>query len=609
MCGIMAALHWQGQSTTTAVEHGLAALRHRGPDGCHVWQSPQRHVTLGHTALKIMDLVSGQQPIGNEDGQIQCVVNGEFYGFESLRSNLQRQGHAFKTDSDSEILVHLYEDHGPDCLSYLRGEFAFVLWDERTRTLLAARDRFGIKPLFFSQSGETLLFASEVKALHAAGVPAGWDEAGLREKLILHAPLQGRTLFRSISELPAAHFLIARLNSVTRHRYWDFDFPVECDLRQLPEEQFTEKLFASLDEAVHLRMNARVPLACYLSGGLDSASILALMGRYSSNPGDAFCLAFHSPSHDESAHAIQVAADVGANLTLVPATDAILADAFESSVQHAETLFTNAQCVAKFILSRAAHQAGFRAVVTGEGADEIFAGYPPFVLDSFSQNSPPADPHHSPFCRRLGYLPTWYRVQDLFLDVVEPTLARPWHRDEVQNQFLDSLDFPHQLRDRSKLNQSLYLFNQTVLPGHILPALGDRMEMAHSLEARLPFLDHHLVEFSRSIPSNLKICSGAEKYILRKAMRCTVSPAVCGRRKFAMQAPPILSGKGAFNTLLQDTLRGSALHSVPLFEKTAVTKLLDRALASDAAQSAELEKPLLAITTACLLAKTFHPNR
>ncbi len=612
----MTSLDWTGNSSVQQVSAGLKALRHRGPDGCRIWRSPSGLVTFGHARLRIIDLSTGDQPIANETGHIHCVVNGEFYDFEQIRTNLESRGHQFTTRSDSEILVHLYEEFGVNCLHHLRGEYAFVLWDEHRQTLFAARDRFGIKPIFISELQGTVLLASEIKALHAAGVSAQWDEQGFFEKLVLHSPIQGRTLFRHVAELPPAHYLIARNGSLTQHAYWDFNYPPEANVQpDRSDDDYAADLFDSLDKAVQTRLRADVPVACYLSGGIDSGSVLAMMSRHVSQPVDAFCLTFDDPAFDEFTAARETAAYVNANLHAVPLTEATLADDLGDAVWHGETVFTNAQCVAKFALSRAVRSAGYSVVLTGEGADEILAGYPTFVVDSARQANPsclPIHPHRadqpSVFLDRLGYRPAWHEAQDCLLDLLEPVLPSSHGRESTREHFLDSLDLTHQLTGRSVVNQSLYLYNKTALSGHILTVMGDRMEMAHSVEGRPPFLDHHLVEFSRCLPSSLKIRDFAEKFVLRKAMRSFVPPATCGRRKQALQTPPYLLKSGSMNTLLQDTLRGSALDRIPFINKAAALRLLNTASTAEPHTIAQRDSALMILLTAGVLGERFRAN-
>lgn len=624
----MASLDWTGNSSLHQIQGGLRALQHRGPDGTGLWRSMNGHVSLGHVRLSVMDSVTGAQPLTNETSHLHLVVNGEFYNFEQIRAKLKARGHHFTTGSDSEILLHLYEDFGTDCIQYLHGEFAFVLWDEHSKVLLAARDRFGIKPLFFSEFQRQLLFASEIKALHAAGVAAGWDEQGFFEKLVLDSPLEGRTLFRNISELPPAHYLIAKNAEFSIHRYWDFNYPREHESAAVySDDECAHELEAVFDRAVQARLRADVPIACYLSGGIDSSSVLALMGRHSRHPIDVFSLAFDNPDYDESPLARETAGQLDARFNSVPVTQASLAASFGDAVWHCETLFTNAQCVAKFVLSAAVQKAGYKVVLTGEGADEIFAGYPAFVIDAVRHGSEAeqnalrqaADgtdmsrflqkdnsTKRQSFLNRLGYVPAWYEVRERFLEPLRDILPASFQSERLHGRLLDGLDLENQLQGRSILDQSLYLYNKTSLPGHILTAMGDRMEMAHSVEARLPFLDHHLVDFSRQLSRSQKIRGFAEKFALRKAMRLVVPPAVCGRRKRALQAPPSLPDTGPMHDLMQDTLRGSAIDSIPFLDKSAAVRLLDRAMDSNSVDKTTLESPLTALLTACVLGDKFR---
>jgi asparagine synthase (glutamine-hydrolysing) len=629
MCGIFASLDWTGNGCLhQKTQDSLKVMRHRGPDGARLWRSADGRVCLGHVRLSIVDLVTGNQPLTNETSHIHIVVNGEFFDFEEIRLELEARGHQFSSRSDSEILVHLYEEFGADCVHYLRGEYAFVLWDERAKVLFAARDRFGIKPLFFAEFQGNLLFASEIKALHAAGIPSGWDEQGFLEKLVLNSPLQGRTLFRHISELPPANYLIAKNEKFTIHRYWDFNYPRENEITATcSDDEYAHQLQTTLDEAVRTRLRADVPIACYLSGGIDSSSVLGLMSRHSGSPIEAFCLAFENAAYDESWLARETASQLNAKFTSVPVTQASLAASFRDAVWHGETLFTNAQCVAKFVLSAAVQKAGFKVVLTGEGADEILAGYPFFVIDAIRHE----EKLQSGFLRqsvdgpnitrltrpndstglesvfdRLGYMPAWFEARAVFLEPLRDVLPAHFQRELLNCRLLDTLDFENQLQDRSIIDRSLYLFNKTSLPGHILTVMGDRMEMAHSVEARLPFLDHHVVEFSRRLPRSQKIRGGAEKFALRRAMRSVIPPAVCGRRKRALQTPPALLDGGPMHDLMQDTLRGSAIDSIPFLDKSAVVRLLDRALASDSIGKSVLDSPLMALLTACVLSEKFH---
>src|SRR5687767_7666275 len=273
MCGIVAIFSRQKQIEPRVLKRATDRLRHRGPDGEGFWISPDRRTGLGHRRLSIIDLATGDQPIASEDAHTRIVVNGEFYGYETIQRELEASGHRLRTRSDSEIALHLYEDLGAECLHRLRGEFAFVLWDERSRNVFAARDRFGIKPLFYAWHNETLFIASEVKALFAAGVPARWDAESFYHALT-SAGGQARTLFAGILQIPPGHYMIATQKQVRITQYWDFNFRHErFPPPQRSNEDWVAEFRSALDEAVRIRLRADVPVACYLSGGIDSCAV------------------------------------------------------------------------------------------------------------------------------------------------------------------------------------------------------------------------------------------------------------------------------------------------------------------------------------------------
>ena len=630
MCGIVAVYDRDCVGAAPEVRAGMDMLQHRGPDARHLWQSPDGACCLGHTRLSIIDLNTGDQPLANEDRSIYCVVNGEFYDFECIRLRLEARGHRFRTRSDSEILLHLYEDHGPDCLKELRGEFAFVLWDTRNNSLFAARDRFGIKPLFYSQQGARLLFASEVKALHAAGVPAAWDEQGFLEHFatISWASL---TLFRGVSAIPPGHYLTARGTDLSVHRYWDFNYPLEEDLPEgRSDEDYAVEFGAILDEAVRHRLRADVPVGCYLSGGLDSCSVLALMAKHAAGRVRAFSLSFDHAMYDEGPIAREMAERAGAEFTMIPVSHAGLAFDMSNAVYHNEGFFINANSAAKFALSRNVRDAGYKVVLTGEGSDEVLAGYPFFRQDLIRSQggdtaaaierlqksnaasgglmftSGPVTPVRS-YVDRLGYFPSFLEARKAGFDRMHDVIAIPYETDELLGRLLDRVDIPGQLDGRHVVNKSLYLNNKTVLPGYILTALGDRMEMAHSIEARVPFLDHHVVEYTRKLPVGLKIRDTTEKFVLREALKPLLTATVYHRQKHPFLSPPaLLKPEEPLHALLQDTLRGKALDRVPFLRREGVAKMLDRTAELDTSGKIAAEVPLMMMLSACLLAERFR---
>src|SRR6266436_5353130 len=299
MCGIAAIFSPSSPIPAGALERATQLLRHRGPDGERQWMAPDRRVALGHTRLSIIDLTTGDQPIANEDESLRIVFNGELYGYEAIQKELEHGGHRLRTRSDSEIVLHLYEEFGADCLHRLRGEFAFVLWDSVNGTIFGARARFGIKPLFYALHEGRVYFASEVKALFAAGVPARWNGESVYHSLEF-AGHQTRTLFDGVFQIPPGHYMIATEKRLQLNKYWDLDYPEETGAAATrSDSEYVEEFRHAFEEAVRIRLRADVPVGCYLSGGIDSCAILGLAARHHPEPIRAFTLAFDRPEYDE----------------------------------------------------------------------------------------------------------------------------------------------------------------------------------------------------------------------------------------------------------------------------------------------------------------------
>lgn len=639
MCGIVGVFSKTSPASEESLRSAIRSLHHRGPDGCDQWISSSGRVALGHTRLSIIDLVTGAQPLSNENGMVHAVVNGEFYDFVRIRSELAERGHHFKTRSDSEILLHLYEELGANCVHELRGEFAFALWDEASQTLFAGRDRFGIKPLYYAWRGDTLYLASEVKALFAAGVPARWDHESFFQFNSFLTYHQDRTPFEGVYQVPPGHYLLVSRNHTQLLRYWDFDNPIHA-ISTEPRDQAVE-LMNALDEAVRLRMHADVPIGCYLSGGIDSCAVLGLAARHSSTPVKAFTLSFDHENYDELPIAKEMAAHVRADFHPIHIRQEDLAENFADAVWHSETMFVNGHGIAKFLLSRAVHEIGYKVVLTGEGSDDILAGYPYFRADmvKYAQLASGAerdtllsnlrDGNKVPsglllpqgqgqaqlqrlagLQRVLGFVPSWMEVfaalGSRFSGLFSDSFANQFNGRDAYRCLLDGLDVRGQIAGRDVVHQVMYMGAKTHLPNYLLSVLGDRMEMAHSVEGRLPFLDHRVVELVRGIPISQKIHGTTEKYVLREAMRSVLTDTVYRRPKHPFLAPPALfNPKGRLNQLIQDTLRGSQLRALPFYDPAKVVALLDKVPAMDMRGQLVLDTVFTGIASACLLQERF----
>jgi asparagine synthase (glutamine-hydrolysing) len=636
MCGIVACVSRQGNIDRDGLARAVGTLRHRGPDAQRVWVSPQRRAGLGHARLSIIDLTTGGQPIANEDERLTIVANGEFYDFERIRMQLEARGHRLRTRSDSEIALHLYEDLGPQAVHALRGEFAFAIWDERDRQLFAARDRFGIKPLYYTVHDGTFYLASEIKALAALGVPLRWDRDSLYDvHFVSHPP--DRTLFAGVYQLPPGCSLVTDGDHVRVTPYWDWNYPhaaTHDDARD-PRE-WIERLRHSFEEAVRLRLRADVPVACYLSGGIDSCAVLGFASRLSPRPLRAYTLSFDHADYDEAAIAEEQARLSGAEFCRIPIRAADSADHFADAIYHAERPFANGHVVAKYLLSRAVRDSGIKVVLTGEGSDEIFAGYPHFRRDVVLYG----DSGHDPETRRrllagleasnrvssgtlmpqgsrpidsvkrvLGFVPSnleaWAQIGDGLLRVASDDFVADYEDRDTFRVLIGCLDVEHQLAGRDPVNQALYIWGKTMLPNYILSNMGDRMEMAHSVEGRLPFLDHPLVEEAARMPVSMKINGMTEKYVVREAARHVITDAVYRREKHPFTAPPAtIQQDGKLYTFLQDTLRSAALHGPGIYDRGKVTSLLDRLPSLDSSSRARVDALLMWMASVCLLHQT-----
>jgi len=629
MCGIVGIFSTSNSIDNNAINNALSSLYHRGPDANNYWQSKNKLVTLGHTRLSIIDLHTGTQPITNLDKTIYIVVNGEFYGFEEIRVDLENQGYKFQTQTDSEILLHLYAKYGVDCLNYLRGEFAFILWDEKKQLFFAARDRFGIKPLCYSNQNNTLYLASKAKALFAMGLEADWDYYSYFHAANLQYLPQERTLFANIRQLPPGHYLLANSNGVKISRYWDLDYPVDGNYRQDNELCLIEEFKHHFQEAVRLRLRADVEFCCYLSGGLDSSAVLAQAMQYSSKPIESYSVSFSEELYDEFAIAQEMAKFAGASFNPIFVSQQDLITHLAEATFYSEGLAINGHLTAKFILSKTIRQAGFKVVLTGEGSDEVLAGYPHLRQDLFSLENQNFDKLFSSNSElagiqlaygeslpldavkaKLGFIPAFlaakgtygYRVRK----ILSENFIQQFSRVDCYQDFLTNIDIVGQLKSRHRVNQSSYLWSKLCLANYILHTLGDGTEMANSIEGRVPFLDHKLFEFARSLPMSLKIKGSVEKYILREALRPLITKTIYLREKRPFTAPPISCFSSAeINNFVQDIIHSQSFANVPFFDQKKVINLLKQLPKMSTTDKSAFDPVLFTVLTTFFLHQRF----
>lgn len=632
MCGIVSIVSTGGPVNPERLKKAADALAHRGPDGEGFWFSSDRCVALGHRRLSIIDLATGSQPISNEDETLHLAVNGEFYGFEGVRQVLERQGHRFRTSSDSEIALHLYEQHGLGFIEHLRGEFAFVLYDEVRKRLLAVRDRFGIKPLCYAQDADGCLYlASEAKAIFAAGYRAAWDEYAFFHACNVQYVPTDRTLFKGVHQLPPGHMLIFEGGKATLKKYWDMDYPAEPVDDRKTDEEWIDGFYSQFEESVCLRLRSDVPLCFHLSGGLDSGAVAGLGMKINGAPLDCFTVSFEAEGYDELPIARAMAEKTGANLHVVPVSQDDLVYCIPDAVYASEGLAINGHLAGKFLLSKAVHKAGFKVAMTGEGADELLAGYP-HLREDLIEHDQMLQSHRAALYesndrlagvflahgdtlpteeieKALGYTPSFLRAKASLGFRMAAILSGDFRNEQNRDIYADlarASDVEGQMRGRHVVNQSSYLWTRLALATYILRTLGDGCEMAHAVEGRLPFLDHKLFEFCRAMPVRLKIRDMVEKYVLREALKPLITDTVYKRQKHPFIAPPVSCfSNPALDTFIQDTLRSAAFNAMPFFDKEKVMGWLDSLPKLPEKDRVAAEPLLMMILTSFLIHKRF----
>jgi asparagine synthase (glutamine-hydrolysing) len=526
MCGIFGAAGCD--LPDGALDRVLQVLDHRGPDGRGTFTDPSVQLTLGHTRLAVIDLETGAQPLKSEDGSIILAANGEIYDFERIRSSLEARGHRFKTKSDSEVILYLYKEYGLDCFEHLRGEFAFLLYDRTRRLLIAARDRFGIKPLYFSRLPGGFVFASEMKAIFASGLvdpklnPAGFDP------LIDQVSGNVQLPFDGIEHVPPASYVAVDLETLEAKTvlYWSNEIPQQT-ARPIgePEKKDGEAsariVLNELEEAVRVRLRADVPVGLYLSGGIDSAFVAALMKRNLNANLHSFSISFEGSGRNEQDFARQSAEFIGTKHHELTVSKEMLWDNLGQALWFSELPFATLAPVGKFLLSKEARKF-VTVVLTGEGADEVFLGYRNFFAKAIRDTREP----------RPGKQASSSQLRRLKLGALSKRLSLLIFNKRHRARIRSERALAGEPRSSGKpLINMVQEARIAAMPFDILCYLGDREEMAHSLEARLPYLDHKLYDAAKWIPVDFKIRDGVEKAVLRDAAEGILPRFIQCRRK------------------------------------------------------------------------------
>ena len=618
MCAIAGILNLAEAPAPTegALRQMLAMVRHRGPDQFGIYLNDG--VGLGNARLSIIGISTGQQPISNGDGSLWIVLNGEIFNYVELRADLESKGHRFTTDCDTEVVLHAYEEYGPSCLKQLNGQFAFAVWNENDRSLFLARDRVGKRPLFYTESNGRLIFASEIKSILAAPeVSAEIDPVAVEQTFTYWSAISPRTTFKGIKDVPPGHYLVAKNGNITLTTYWEVQFEneVESELSQSGCKPLSEAALARyknefhelLRDAINIRLRADVPVGAYLSGGLDSSTIAAIVRKLGVTKLDTFSIAFHDEKFDESQFQLEMAAYLGTDHHVVKASHADIGNTFPEVIWHTETPLTRTSPVPMFLLSKLVHDKGFKVVLTGEGADEFLGGYDIFKeakIRRFWAKNPDSKWRHLllkrlyPDIATLGNAGSAYLAAFFGAGMKETgspgySHAIRWRNNRRNHRFF-SKEFSSQIAEQRKaggveheypegfekwgdLEKAQYLETSIFLSQYLLSSQGDRVAMGNSVEGRCPFLDAHMMEFCNRLPSRLKMRGLIDKYILRQVASEYLPEEIWKRRKRPYRAP---IHRSFFNDATPDYVREllseSSVKASGIFNPMAVRQLVSK---------------------------------
>ncbi|NTV99698.1 MAG: asparagine synthase (glutamine-hydrolyzing) [Oscillochloris sp.] len=616
MCGIAGAFQLTRAHTRPLpdLEAMLSMLTHRGPEEAGFYND--EIAGLAHTRLSIVGVNNGLQPIPNEDGTIWAICNGEFFNYVELRDDLRQRGHRFKTASDTEVLVHLYEEQSWEATCELNGQFAFALWDSRKNLLMLGRDRLGVRPLFYTVFDGQLLFASEIKALLACGIPRQIDHHSLAQIFTTWSPLPGYTILEGVKEVMPGHLLFASNGSTDlgSKEYWRLSFPTSSTLKPASTEEYIEAIRHTLADATRIRLRADVPVGAYLSGGLDSTLISSIAQSQLPHQLHTFSVAFHDPAYDERGFQYQVAKQLGTLHHVIECDANAIRDSLPDVLWHTEVPLLRLTPVPMYLLSQLVHQQGLKVMLSGEGADEFFGGYdifketmvrrfwarnpnsrlrpqllrriyehiedlqqisPEFLQRFFGQGLTTTDlPYYSHMLRWQNTS----RTSRLFSPTIAQSLAGYSMIDEIAARL------PTELMEWEPLARAQYVEISTFLSAYLLGSQGDRVGMAHAVECRHPFLDHRVISVSNQIPARLKLHGlRGEKYILRKAAEGIAPAEIVRRLKQPYRAPirSVFNGR-PLPEYAQELLSERQVRASGIFTPEAVRLLSTKAQRSPA---------------------------
>lgn len=608
MCGISGILNFEKQRPIAPerIKAMCDILLHRGPDeeGIYI----QNEIGLGFRRLSIIDLETGQQPLFNEDRSISCICNGEIFNYRDLRSELESRGHCFRTHSDVEVLPHLYEEMGPELVHKLVGQFAIAIYDHNRQRLFLARDHVGIAPLFYTVFDNAIIFASEIKAiLTYPGIERSVDLTTLDQIFTFPGPVSPRTMFKNIHAVPPGHLLHVENGEVHVKKYWDLTYPMEGEIDpDLSPEVCIDRIESALYEAVKRRLQADVPVGFYLSGGLDSSLVAALISQIQPEARHSFSIGFSQSDIDERQYQRTMADAVNSHHHETLFDWPHIAEKLKQAVYHAETPLKESYNTCSLALSHLVHQNRLKVVLTGEGADELFAGYVGYRFDlqrKGSSNRGFAPPDVEAMLEQeireriwgdpdFFYEREFYAFNEIKEALYSEALGSVFHEfDCTCHPLIDTA----LIQGRHPIHRRSYVDFKLRISDHLLADHGDRAAFANSVEARYPFLDIDLITAVQSLPPDLLIHGGKEKYLLNRLGKRHLPDAITERTKFAFVAPgsPYLIKQQI--EWIEDTLSFDTIQRQGYFNPHTVENLKQIYRADDFTLSQTFENDLLMI--------------
>jgi len=607
MCGIAGYLELNKAKKPDhqLISRMVNSIHHRGPDEFGAFFD--NRCSMGHARLSIIDLSTGSQPLSNENNNLWIVYNGEIFNYKELRIELEQAGHQFRTQSDTEVIIHAFEQWGEDCLNRFNGQFSFAIYNKESHEMFLARDRLGIRPLFYTLHNDRLYFASEIKAIFAdPTITREIDLQGLDQTFTWWTTAPPLTVFKNIQELEAGHCLHIKNGEIKNRRYWSLSYPEEFD-RKRTSTSWAEELHELLVDSVRLRLRADVPVGAYLSGGLDSSATTALIKNFTDTPVETFSIAFHDKAYDESGYQVQMAEFLGTNHHQIKCSYNDIAENFPKAIWHTERPILRTAPTPLMMLSGLVRKHNFKVVLTGEGSDEILGGYDIFketLIRNFWARNPeskwrplllkklyPTLPLSG--ARAKFYLETFYKAGLSKTDeyyfshiprINTTTKIKDYYTENIKKSLkgIDSLNaFGTNLPDNFKkwhhLLRAQYIEARSLLAGYILSSQGDRMGSANAVEGRFPFLDHRVVEFAAKIPPIYKIHGLNEKFALKKAMQAELPREITNRVKQPYMAPDSNSFVQSDSPhYIEELLSEKKITSDGIFNSKFVDKLKDK---------------------------------